>query len=71
MPERATCHRAVIAALSCLGRRDEAAAAAGRYREHAGPTGFHVFAERVFAVWADQEFAARMVGSLREAGVPE
>jgi TolB-like protein/Tfp pilus assembly protein PilF len=71
MPERATCHRAVIAALSCLGRRDEAAAAAARYRELVGPAGFHVFAERVSAVTADQEFTAMMIRSLREAGVPE
>ncbi|MBW8271060.1 winged helix-turn-helix domain-containing tetratricopeptide repeat protein [Caldovatus aquaticus] len=69
-PGRATQHRAVIAALHCLGRQDALAAAAAAYRE-AVPEGARVFADRVRALFSDQAFVALMIGALRAAGLPE
>ncbi|WP_301592493.1 tetratricopeptide repeat protein [Sabulicella glaciei] len=70
MPDRATGHRVVVAALHALGRTEEAQAAAEQFRS-ANPAGAHVFASRVAAEFVDQAFVATMVGGLRAAGLAE
>jgi adenylate cyclase len=69
-PGRATPHRAVVAALVCMGRHEEAVAAAVRYKE-AVPEGCFVAADRVRALFDDEQFAALMIGALRSVGIPE
>lgn len=70
LPGRATSHRALIMALHCLGRHDEAKVEAANYRE-AAPHGHRVLPDRIQRLFADQEFASRFIEALREAGLPD
>ena len=65
-----TAHRSLVSALVLLGRREEAAAAARRYRALA-PSAARVLAEQTRRLWADPAFAEARIRALREAGLPE
>ncbi len=69
-PTWVTAHRATVTALSFLGRREEAAVAALRYREIA-PASARVFAERERRLFVDAGFVRARSHALREAGLPE
>jgi adenylate cyclase len=63
-------HRVVVAALHGLGRPDDAAAAARRWRQ-ATPGSARVMAARMQAIYVRPEVADRLVRACREAGLPE
>lgn len=69
-PDWADAHRQVITALSLLGRREEAAAAARRYRQ-VRQGAARIFADRARRLFADPAFADLRIRALREAGLPE
>ena len=63
-------HRLLIAALSCLGLRDEASAAVDRLRA-AVPSAAHVSAETFRRMYRNQGFAETLIRAWRKAGMPE
>jgi adenylate cyclase len=70
MPNWAVGHRQAITVLSSLGRREEAAAAALRFRQ-AAPAAARVFADHWRRLYGDQGYAETRIRALREAGLPE
>jgi adenylate cyclase len=69
-PDWADAHRQVIMALSLLGRREEAEAAARRFRRVA-PDKARVLANRARGLFADPAISKARIRALREAGLPE
>jgi TolB-like protein len=63
-------HRLLIAALSCLGLRDEASAAVDHLRATV-PSAAHVSAETFRRMYRNQGFAETLIQAWREAGMPE
>jgi adenylate cyclase len=69
-PDWPVAHNLLVGSLAMAGRREEAAAAAKRFRE-AAPGAARVAARRARALLADPAFAERTIAALREAGLPE
>ena len=69
-PDWSEGHRFTVIALSLLGRRQEAAVAAERFRAVA-PSAARVMAARARQLFSDRAFVEARIGALREAGLPE
>jgi adenylate cyclase len=70
LPDWAVGHRQYITALHALGRREDAAAAAQRFR-NACPSAARVLATTWRRLYRDHAYAEMRVCALREAGLPE